>query len=94
MIIKKIIEIAKNAEYTGRANKLRYDNDTKYLAITATTGLAAFHLGGTTIHSFAGIGLGNNTAEKLAQGILAHKLKRKKWNDVQILIIDESNAFI
>jgi len=29
----------------------------KYVSVTATTGLAATHLGGTTIHAWAGIGV-------------------------------------
>lgn len=29
----------------------------KHVSVTATTGLAATHLGGTTIHSWAGIGV-------------------------------------
>ena len=37
--------------------------------VTATTGLAACHIGGTTINSFAGIGRGEGTAKQLLEFI-------------------------
>ena len=44
----------------------------KHISVTATTGLAATHLGGTTIHAWAGIGvsdsLGFGFAENIAKG--------------------------
>ena len=35
----------------------------KKIAVTATTGLAATHLGGNTIHSWSGIGINDNLPE-------------------------------
>lgn len=58
--------------------------------ITATTGSAAFLIGGTTIHSFLGIGLGNKPAKELAWYVKhkkPHVYNRLKKLDV--LIIDE-----
>lgn len=59
----------------------------KYVSVTATTGLAATHLGGTTIHSWAGIGI----HEALPQGFIERLSKGRidiiKKTDV--LIIDE-----
>lgn len=50
-------------------------------------GIAACNIGGVTIHSFAGIGLGIEKVE-----ILVNKMKRKaisRWCRTQVLIIDE-----
>ncbi|KAH6555454.1 hypothetical protein KP509_1Z253400 [Ceratopteris richardii] len=57
--------------------------------ITASTGLAACALGGTTLHSFAGIGLGTDDAEKLASKVLGKKEHVDRWRRAQVLIIDE-----
>jgi ATP-dependent DNA helicase PIF1 len=57
------------------------------LFITAATGFAAINIGGTTVHSFAGIGLGADSADKL---LLDMKRQAKlRWHDVTTLIIDE-----
>jgi ATP-dependent DNA helicase PIF1 len=62
-------------------------NDGKHVSVTATTGLAATHLGGTTIHSWAGIGvmdsLPNGFAEHIAKG------RREIIEKTDVLIIDE-----
>jgi ATP-dependent exoDNAse (exonuclease V) alpha subunit len=59
----------------------------KHVSITATTGLAATHLGGSTIHAWAGIGvqdhLPSNFAEHMAKG------RREIIEKTDILIIDE-----
>jgi ATP-dependent exoDNAse (exonuclease V) alpha subunit len=59
----------------------------KRVAVTATTGLAATHLGGTTIHSWSGIGV----ADTLPSGH-ARKLSRQRQANIDatdILVIDE-----
>ena len=40
----------------------------KYVSVTATTGLAAMHLGGATIHAWAGIGV----SDRLPNGFAEH----------------------
>jgi ATP-dependent exoDNAse (exonuclease V) alpha subunit len=59
----------------------------KHVSVTATTGLAATHLGGTTIHSWAGIGV----ADALPQGFAEHiaKGRREIIEKTDVLIIDE-----
>jgi len=59
----------------------------KHVSVTATTGLAATHLGGTTIHSWSGIGiqdsLPNGFADHVAKG------RREIIEKTDVLIIDE-----
>lgn len=59
----------------------------KHVSVTATTGLAATHLGGTTIHSWAGIGvldyIPNGFAEHITKG------RREIIEKTDVLIIDE-----
>lgn len=64
--------------------------ETKYdIAVTSTTGTSALLIGGVTLHSWAGIGLGKDTVDELTQNIISKHWLRKKWLGVNILIIDE-----
>jgi ATP-dependent DNA helicase PIF1 len=65
----------------------RAKREGKKVAVTATTGLAATHLGGTTIHAWSGIGI----ADKLP-GDFADRLTKGRRDIItatDILIIDE-----
>ncbi len=42
------------------------------IAITSTTGVSAILIGGSTLHSYLGIGLGYGTIEELVQRIKKH----------------------
>jgi ATP-dependent DNA helicase PIF1 len=57
--------------------------------VTASTGLAAVPISGTTLHSFAGIGLGIESKEALAEKVLGSKPAKQKWKDARVLVIDE-----
>lgn len=59
------------------------------VAITASTGIAACNIGGVTIHSFAGIGIGADEAEQLATRIRKNKKAMSRWLRTKVLIIDE-----
>ncbi len=59
------------------------------IAITASTGIAAKIINGTTLHSWSGIGLGQDTKEKILEDIKSKPYKRKNWKKTDILIIDE-----
>ncbi|KAF4993510.1 hypothetical protein FGRMN_6439 [Fusarium graminum] len=59
------------------------------VGVTASTGLAAQNIGGTTLHRFAGVGLGKAPTLKLIKEILESRIKKQRWLDVRVLVIDE-----
>ena len=61
----------------------------KTIAVTSTTGISAILIGGTTLHSYLGIGLGQGTANELADDIYKKAKSRQKWVNLDVLIIDE-----
>lgn len=62
-------------------------HDGKHVSVTATTGLAATHLGGTTIHAWSGIGV----HDSIPNGFVEHMAKgrREIIEKTDVLIIDE-----
>lgn len=69
-------------EFIRRAKKRR-----KSVAVTATTGLAATHLNGTTIHAWAGIGVHDELPKLFFQKVA--KQRQGLIAKADILIIDE-----
>ena len=61
----------------------------KIMGITSTTGISALLFGGTTLHSFTGIGLGTSSVESIVKKIYTRPQLRKRWVDLEVLIIDE-----
>lgn len=59
----------------------------KYVAVTATTGLAATHLNGNTIHSWSGIGIHDELPRNHHENLL--KGRRDTIQKTDILVIDE-----
>lgn len=59
------------------------------VAVTASTGLAACNIGGVTLHSFAGIGLGKEEAPDLVKKIKKNQKAKHRWMRTKILIVDE-----
>lgn len=59
----------------------------KSVAVTATTGLAATHLGGNTIHAWSGIGVHDYLPPDFALNIT--KTRREAVEKADVLIIDE-----
>ncbi|GAB1320338.1 DNA helicase [Madurella fahalii] len=69
--------------------KKKYVRDPERVAVTASTGLAACNIGGMTLHSFAGIGLGKEDANALVKKIRRNPKAKNRWLKTKTLIIDE-----
>jgi ATP-dependent DNA helicase PIF1 len=63
----------------------------KDIHVTALTGCAAVLLNckAKTLHSWAGIGLGNGTIEQLVNKIKKNKFAKALWRGTDILVVDE-----
>ncbi|KAB5588631.1 hypothetical protein CTheo_7925 [Ceratobasidium theobromae] len=68
--------------------RLRYRYGHEAVAVTASTGLASINIGGETLHSFAGVGLGNQHLSFLLAKA-ANTKNRERWRRTEVLIIDE-----
>ena len=61
----------------------------RYLGVTAMTGAAAVLIGGTTLHSYLGIGLGKDSEDDLVKKINGREKLKRQWRDTNILVVDE-----
>ena len=59
------------------------------VGVTASTGIAATHMGGMTIHSWAGIGVQDDLSEHDIEILLAKSALKKRFAETKVLIIDE-----
>lgn len=66
-------------------------NANKNIYVTALTGCAAILLNSkaTTLHSWAGIGLGNGSQDSIIQKIKNNKFASSIWRSTDILVVDE-----
>ncbi|KND92126.1 ATP-dependent DNA helicase PIF1 [Tolypocladium ophioglossoides CBS 100239] len=69
--------------------KKKYERDPERVAVTASTGLAACNIGGVTLHSFSGIGLGKEDAHTLVKKVRRNPKAKNRWLKTKCLIIDE-----
>jgi len=95
----KILEAKNNVLLTGPAGSGKTFLLNKYIAhlkkknigvaVTASTGIAATHLGGRTIHSWAGIGIKDILSPKEIYALTKRSYLKKQFLKTSVLVIDE-----
>jgi ATP-dependent exoDNAse (exonuclease V) alpha subunit len=95
----KILESGHNVLLTGPAGSGKTFLLNKYInylkkkeisvAVTASTGIAATHMGGRTIHSWAGIGIKDHLSAHELQALSKKSYLKKQFEKTEVLIIDE-----
>lgn len=98
LAVDKIAE-GRNVFITGPAgtgksfllNYIKNEYKNESLHVTASTGIAAINVGGQTLHSWAGLGLGNLPLNEILRNICSVKGThlRKKLRSTKMLAIDE-----
>lgn len=61
----------------------------KTVAVTASTGIAATHIGGRTIHSWSGMGIKDEMSKKQLDALAQKEFLHKRYSETDVLIIDE-----
>ena len=94
-----ILKSGKNIFLTGSAGTgktyvlnqyIKYLKERKVsVSITASTGIAATHLEGTTIHAWSGIGIKNSLSARNLNDLRKKKYLKKNIDKSKVLIIDE-----
>jgi len=79
---------------TGKSYTIKYiiellKTHNKNIGLTATTGTAAFIIGGQTIHSFMGMGIGEETLAEIFIKIKNRSSIYRTLAELDVLIIDE-----
>jgi ATP-dependent DNA helicase PIF1 len=74
-VIKEIYKLAKDMK--------------KNIVLTATTGIAAYSISGSTIHSFMGFGRGVGVIDKIIDKIKGNKDAKERIVSTDVLVIDE-----
>jgi ATP-dependent DNA helicase PIF1 len=69
--------------------KQEMEKQGKHVGITSTTGISALLLGGSTIHRWSGIRLGELDAHGLLDRVRKNSKAKKNWRLCDVLIIDE-----
>jgi len=59
------------------------------VGVTASTGIAATHMNGVTIHSWAGMGIKDSLTDTELRALVKKRHLAKRFNNTKVLIIDE-----
>jgi ATP-dependent DNA helicase PIF1 len=79
-LLRHIMAVLKSCCYKGGDS----------IAVTASTGIAASHISGITLHSWAGIGIASGRdVPKLVQKVGSNPAALHRWRNTQTLIVDE-----
>jgi hypothetical protein len=94
-----ILKMGHNVYITGSAGSgktyllnqyIKYLKDNGVdIGVTASTGLAATHMGGQTIHAWTGMGIRNELSEMDLEDLESRSYLWKRMESVKVLIIDE-----
>jgi ATP-dependent exoDNAse (exonuclease V) alpha subunit len=94
-----ILEAGHNVLLTGPAGSGKTFLLNKYIAhlkkknigvaVTASTGIAATHIGGRTIHSWAGIGIKDDLSPRAISALTKRSYLKKQFEKTSVLVIDE-----
>jgi hypothetical protein len=94
-----ILKLGNNTFITGMAGSGKTHLLNQYIdylqqhkvgvAITASTGIAATHLGGQTIHSWSGLGIKDSLNKHDIEVLSEKSYLRKRYANTDVLIIDE-----
>jgi ATP-dependent exoDNAse (exonuclease V) alpha subunit len=94
-----ILKLGHNVFLTGPAGSGKTHLLNKYInflkdnyvdvGITASTGIAATHMGGTTIHSWTGMGIKDSLNKGDLEELKSRKYLRDRFDRTQVLVIDE-----
>lgn len=95
----KILEDGHNVLLTGPAGSGKTFLLNKYIAylkkmkigvaVTASTGIAATHINGRTIHSWAGIGIKDGLSSAELKALTKRSYLKKQFEKTSVLVIDE-----
>lgn len=102
-VLNLVVEDNKSVFFTGSAGtgksvllreiiktlRVKHKTQPDRVAVTASTGLAACNIGGVTLHSFAGIGLGKEEIPELVKKIKRNQKAKLRWMRTKVLIVDE-----
>lgn len=59
------------------------------VAVTATSGIAGFQIGGRTLHHFVGLGLAKESIKTLIESMKRRPALQKRWLETDVLVVDE-----
>jgi ATP-dependent DNA helicase PIF1 len=100
-VFDAIVEGGQNVFFTGNAgtgkshlmrvviDHLKQNHPENTVFVTASTGVAATNIGGITVHSFSGVGLGQEPVEKLLGRVFGTPRTLDRWSSCRCLLIDE-----
>lgn len=94
-----LLKMGKNVFLTGEAGAgktyllneyIRYLKENKVnVAVTASTGIAATHLQGNTIHAWSGVGIKESLSDDELEKIASDSRIKRNYKKTKVLIIDE-----